>query len=82
MSTYAVTCLKINKIILWPVAFALFLLPLVFGLFEVLVDMIEKFIVQKEKASKNQTVNNMNEQQIQIQAVNIEISQPVSTKEA
>lgn len=30
ISIYAVTCLKINKIIIWPVAFITFLLPLLF----------------------------------------------------
>jgi hypothetical protein len=41
VSVYAVTCLKINHIILWPVAFSLFLLPMLFVLLEVAVGMIE-----------------------------------------
>jgi hypothetical protein len=60
ISIYAVTCLKINRFILWPVAFALFLLPLVFVVLEVLVAVIEKKIAEEEVKSKNQTVNNLN----------------------
>lgn len=40
LSIYAVTCLKINHIILWPAAFSLFLLPLVFVLLEVVIGAI------------------------------------------
>lgn len=47
MSIYAVTCLKINKIILWPVAFAVFLIPLVFGLYEVVIGYFEKKVAEE-----------------------------------
>lgn len=78
ISIYAVTCLKINKIILWPVAFALFLLPLIFALLEIAVGLVEKKIAEEEKKGKNQTVNNMHDHEIEIEAVNIELSRPVS----
>lgn len=45
MSVYAVTCLKINRIILWPSAFAMFLLPLSFVILEVVVGAIERKII-------------------------------------
>lgn len=47
VSVYAVTCLKINHIILWPVAFSLFLLPMAFVLLEVLVGVIEVKIAKE-----------------------------------
>ncbi len=47
MSIYAVTCLKINQIILWPVAFSPFLLPLVFIVLEVVVGVIEGKMVRE-----------------------------------
>jgi hypothetical protein len=37
LGAYAVTCLQINHIILWPVTFSLFLLPLLFLIFEILL---------------------------------------------
>lgn len=37
ISIYAVTCLKINKIIIWPVAFITFLLPLLFACMEIAI---------------------------------------------
>lgn len=44
-SAYSVTCLKINRILLWPVTFALFLVPVVFLLYEV--------VSKKMQAMKN-----------------------------
>jgi hypothetical protein len=35
VGAYAATCLQINRIILWPVTFSLFLLPLTFIAFDV-----------------------------------------------
>lgn len=59
MSIYAVTCLKINRVILWPAAFSLFLLPFVFVVLELLVPVLDKNFAQEEAKAKNQTVNNM-----------------------
>jgi hypothetical protein len=40
VAAYAVTCLQINHIILWPVTFSLFLLPLLFISFDILLKKI------------------------------------------
>ena len=37
VGAYAATCLQINRIILWPVTFSLFLLPLTFIAFDVVL---------------------------------------------
>lgn len=37
LSAYAVACFNINTVILWPVTFSLFLLPITIILFEVVI---------------------------------------------
>ena len=46
-SVYGVTCLKINKITLWPAALITFLLPTIFFLYEMALKL--------QKSNKNET---------------------------
>ena len=77
ISIYAVTCLRINRIIIWPVAFIAFLLPLLFVCMEIAVAQVEG-LLREDKKKANQTINNMHENEIQIEAVNIETIKPIT----
>ncbi len=47
ISVYAVACLQINKIIVWPLAFITFLLPASFVLFEVAVGAVDRKLEER-----------------------------------
>lgn len=60
ISVYAVACLQINKVIVWPIAFITLLLPISFVLFEVIAQKVDRKLEERQQTMKNQTVNNIN----------------------
>lgn len=48
ISVYAATCLQINKVIIWPVAFITFLLPAFFLMFEVAVGAVDRKLAERQ----------------------------------
>ena len=73
ISVYAVACLNINKVIVWPVAFITLLLPASFVLFEVVASAVDRKLQERQQTMKNQTVNNMDMGNIVVEAVDIEV---------
>lgn len=53
MGAYAVTCLQINHIILWPVTFSLFILPTIFLTFEILLKKVNLLKVSEAQMNAN-----------------------------
>lgn len=78
VGAYAVTCLQINRIILWPVTFSLFLLPLHFLLYDLLLKKLNFLKVSEAETqvtSRKQRINaikNQGESEIEIESVNID----------
>lgn len=77
ISAYSVTCLKINRIILWPVAFTLFLVPVVFLLYEVVSKKMQALKDQEEQkpATRRERINaikNQGQSEMEIESVNID----------
>jgi hypothetical protein len=50
VAAYSVACLHINHVIMWPAAYSLFLLPLTFALFDILLKKIYPPKVESETA--------------------------------
>lgn len=57
VGAYAVTCLKINHVILWPVAFSLFLLPLHFFILDILLTKLRQPKISEANPPMNARVN-------------------------
>jgi hypothetical protein len=75
ISVYAVACLHINKLTLWPVSLITFLLPATYLLYDVLSKHIEQ-----ENSNQIKAQNAIHEVQIEIEAVGMEAVRVVSTE--
>ena len=77
ISAYSVTCLKINRIIIWPVTFTLFLVPVVFLLYEVIGKKMQALKNEEEPkpATRRERINaikNQGQSEMEIESVNID----------
>lgn len=77
ISAYSVTCLKINRIIIWPVTFTLFLVPVVFLLYEVVSKKMQALKNEEEPktATRRERINaikNQGQSEMEIESVNID----------
>lgn len=89
ISAYSVSCLKINHIIIWPVAFTLFLVPVVFLLYEVVSKKMQALKNEEEPktATRRERINAIKNQapsEMEIETVNIDTipafsSEPLQT---